>query len=157
MSTGMGLLLPNGLLWSIHCETRRGRTELVTKCKWMFPAAWAHRRRTTVLGRRFRCGSRYKAVDSQGEIADREDFGGESTGCSYARIGRAKILVSPFSTRKNECGREFARQQPSTYSRVRRAGRQAARARRALSPLNMVMDSFGSGRQQGATTVTALL
>ncbi len=80
----MDLLLPNGLPWSIHCdiiyvpeyETLLQKlvadvlvsTKLVTRCKWMIPAAWAHRRRATVLGRRVRCGSRYETVDIRGEI-----------------------------------------------------------------------------------------
>ncbi|PBK69478.1 hypothetical protein ARMSODRAFT_1038191 [Armillaria solidipes] len=78
ISTGADLLLPNGLPWSIHC-------------------AWAHRRRATVLGRRFRCGSRYEAGRRPKEIiyvADREDFGGESTSCVYAGIERAIAILN---------------------------------------------------------------
>ncbi|PBK80970.1 hypothetical protein ARMGADRAFT_1146843 [Armillaria gallica] len=80
-------------------ETRRGRfSECFPRCGLTGGGRW--------------CWDDVFAValdTKRGEItyvADREDFGGESTDCVYARIEHEKIHVSPFSMTKNECGRE---------------------------------------------------
>ncbi|KAK0494285.1 hypothetical protein EDD18DRAFT_365344 [Armillaria luteobubalina] len=95
INAGMDLLLPNGLLWSIPLwyivSGSRYKnllpkliadgvvsTELVQRCEWMFPAAWARRRRrATVLVN----WNDVFAVDSGREgdernrVADRQYFG----------------------------------------------------------------------------------
>ncbi|KAK0237133.1 hypothetical protein EDD85DRAFT_790811 [Armillaria nabsnona] len=111
ITTGIDLLLPKGLPWSIRCgasyllpSTRLLQklvtydlvsTGLVKMCKWMSSAAWAHRRRLWI--------AREKALRTERILGE---YAGEATGCVYARIERAEIHVSPFSATKNECGRE---------------------------------------------------
>lgn len=130
----MDLLLLNGLPWYIVSAPSYEAlllklvadglvsTELVARCKWMFPAAWAHRRRVTVLGRCVCCGSRYEAVDSRekSHMLLTERILGEYAAESTERV---KIHVSPFSTTKNECGGKFACQQLSRAAGLKTARR----------------------------------
>ncbi len=164
----MDLLLLNGLPWYIvsapSYETLLLKlvadslvsTELVARCMWMFPAAWAHRRRATVLARCVGCGSRYEAVDSREKshmlLTERIWASMQRnrrvrvfiSSADYVyitrprlrRIERAKIHVSPFSTTKNECGGKFARQQLS-----RAASLKAAREPSTVEPGNGLIGS----------------
>ncbi|KAK0200790.1 hypothetical protein DFS33DRAFT_1076957 [Desarmillaria ectypa] len=115
----MDLLLPNGLPWSIPLwyivsapkyETLLRKliadgsvsTELVERCKWMFPVAWAHRRRrATVLVNwddvfAVPLDVKHTKLWIVGHNARKEmillterilgKYAGESTGCVHARI-----------------------------------------------------------------------
>ncbi|KAK0237173.1 hypothetical protein EDD85DRAFT_953181 [Armillaria nabsnona] len=117
--TGMDLLLPNGLPWSIPLwyivSAPRYRillqkliadglvsTELVQRCEWMFPAAWARRRRrATVLVNwndafAVAFNTKHTKLWIAGEKGMKEimlltgrilgEYAGDSTGCVHARI-----------------------------------------------------------------------
>ncbi|PBK69482.1 hypothetical protein ARMSODRAFT_1018883 [Armillaria solidipes] len=133
----------------------------------MSPAAWAHRRRATVLGRCVRCGSRYEAVDSCEKsymlLTERilGEYAGEST------VTRPSI--HPDRTCKDicvdECGREVC--VPTTiHVRSRAASLKALAEPSTVEPGNgLVGSGYGSfgwaykdiGRRRGDTKVTALL
>ncbi|KAK0440147.1 hypothetical protein EV421DRAFT_2037016 [Armillaria borealis] len=119
INTSMDLLLPNGLPWSIPLwyivSAPRYKillqkliadglvsTELVQRCEWMFPAAWARkRRRATVLVNwndvfTVALDAKHTKLWIAGEKGMKEtmlltgrilgEYAGDSTGCVHARI-----------------------------------------------------------------------
>ncbi|KAK0457132.1 uncharacterized protein EV420DRAFT_1644287 [Desarmillaria tabescens] len=136
-NTGMDLLLPNGLPWSIPLwyivsapkyENLLRKlvadglvsTEQVTRCKWMFPLAWARRRRRVTVLMRWNdvfavpLDAKTVKIWIAGEKAKKEvvlwterilgQYAGKSTGCVHARIEQDPIrevdVVNVFKVQK---------------------------------------------------------